>query len=464
MGATPTPWAEYRPSAQEPWDLAAVGHLHRRAGLGATWPELRRDLRDGPAASVDRFLNPPRPVASALQADAALRRAVLASNDLERLKAWWLYRLLYHPDSLREKLTLFWHGHFATSIRKVESVALMLQQNELLRRHALGECGPLLNDIVADPAMLYWLDGGSSRREQPNENFAREFLELFTLGPGHYTERDVREAARAFTGWVLTNQVRFGGMTLIKGGTPAFRFDRAAFDDGSKTFLGRTGRWGAADIVRIALEQPACAEFLCRKLYRFLVNEAVDPTPELLRPLAAELTRSRFSILHVVGIILRSRHFFAITNRRQKIKSPVEYSAGLLRSLEVPPAGVNLLALAAACDRQGQELFAPPNVRGWLAGRTWISSATVLERSNWAGDVLWGNRDLDMPPFDPLAWAAHHELPPPRAAAALMDLLFQGRLDAADRAEVVRAGTAATAEALRRALQLALHCPEFQLG
>src|SRR5262249_8727977 len=179
----------------------------------------------------------------------SLRQGVLDPRDSERLKAWWLYRLLYDPDPPREKLTLFWHSHFATSNRKVNSIPLMLQQNELLRRHALGELAPLLNDIVSDPAMLIWLDGAISQRQRPNENFAREFLELFTLGPGNYTEQDIRQAARAFPGWARQGNA--------DRGTPAvFRFDPARFDDGEKTFLGRTGRWNAGDIVRITLEQP----------------------------------------------------------------------------------------------------------------------------------------------------------------------------------------------------------------
>src|SRR5262249_48196621 len=158
-----------------------------------------------------------------------------SSGDGERLKAWWLYRVLYDGDPLREKLTLFWHSHFATSNRKVQSIALMLQQNELLRRRALGEFGPFLNDVLADPAMLLSLDGDSTRRARPNENLAREFLELFTLGVGNYTEADIREAARALTGWVRVRD----------GRASAFRFDPAQFDDGEKTFLGQTGAWRA---------------------------------------------------------------------------------------------------------------------------------------------------------------------------------------------------------------------------
>jgi uncharacterized protein (DUF1800 family) len=451
MSIVEGPWAPYGPSPADPWDLGKVAHLHRRAGLGGTWAELQRDLRDGPEAAVRRLLEPPSPPEEERQVLEALRRNVLAGGDTARLRAWWLYRLLYGTDPLGERLTLFWHGHFATSIAKVGSVGLMLRQNELMRRHALGDFAALLTDIVGDPAMLVWLDGARSRRERPNENFAREFLELFTLGPGHYTEADIRQAARAFTGWLRDQRT-------------GFRFDAARFDDGEKTFLGRTGRWGAADIVRITLAQPACAEFLCRKLYRAFVSEAADPAPELLRPLAREFRTSRYAVRHVVGVILRSRHFYSPAVRRQRIKSPVELSAGLLRLLEVPRADVRLLALAAACGRQGQELFAPPNVRGWVGGRTWLNSATVLERGNWGNDVVWGNPDLGMPPFDPGAWAARNGLPAARAAESLADLVLQGDANPDSRAQALRLGSAGSPDTLRRALQLLLHCPEHQLA
>jgi uncharacterized protein (DUF1800 family) len=449
-------WAPFEPTAHDPWDLAKVAHLHRRAGFGATWAELHRDQRAGPAASVARLLEPAAPTSEEEQILESLRQGVRSSDDGERLKAWWLYRVLYDQDHLREKMTLFWHGHFATSNRKVQSVRLMLGQNEVLRRHALGPFTALLTHLISDPAMLIWLDGGSSRRKRPNENFAREFLELFTLGPGHYTERDIREAARAFTGWVRPN-----GDQRPRGD---FRFDPAQFDDGEKTFLGRTGRWEAADVVRITLEQPACAEFLCRKLYRFFVSEADEPSAELIRPLADALRTSGYELRPVLGMILRSQHFYAAAVRRQRIKGPVEFSAGLLRILEVPRADVRLLALAVACDRQGQELFAPPNVRGWVGGRTWLNSTTMLERGNWCNDVVWGNPDLGMPAYDPVAWARRHGLAPARALDALVELLLQGDLARADRALVQRAAADGTPDGLRRALQLALHSPAFQLA
>jgi uncharacterized protein (DUF1800 family) len=444
------PWQAYQPTPQDPWDLRKVAHLHRRAGFGATWAELHRDLKDGPAASVERLLKPRPMTTDEMQVLDSLRQGVLDSGDADRLKAWWLYRMLYDPDSLREKLTLFWHSHFATSNRKVGSIPHMLGQNELLRRHAVGPFGELLTGIVCDPAMLAWLDGAGSKKDKPNENFGREFLELFTLGIGHYTEQDIREAARAFTGWSVDGN---------KG-----KFSDKDHDNGKKTFLKQTGEWKAADIVRITLEQPACAEFLCRKLYRFFVSETDDPRAELLRPLAEELRGHGYRIGHVVNIILRSRQFYDQAVCRQRIKGPVEFSAGLIRLLDVPRADVRLLALALACDRQGQELFYPPTVKGWDGGKTWLNSTTLLERGNWANDLIWGNADFGLDPYDPLAWAKRNNVAPQQAAARLLELLLQDDAGPKARKLILKAGRGGTADDLRKALQRIVHCPEFQLA
>ena len=444
------PWAPFEPTDKEQWDAAKVAHLHRRAGFGATRAELVRDLKDGPAAAVDRFLKPRAPSDDEKQVLDSLRQGVLDSGYPDRLKAWWLYRVLYDSDPLREKMTLFWHGHFATSNLKVRSVPLMLAQNELFCQHALAPFAGLLAGIVGDGAMLVWLDGAGSKKEKPNENFGREFLELFTLGVGHYEEKDLREAARAFTGW------------SVNGGKAAFA--DAAHDADDKTFLKQTGAWKADDIIRITLEQPACAEFLCRKLYRYFVREDEDPAPEVLRPLAEELRTNKYDIGHVVGVILRSRHFFDAAVPRQRIKSPVELSAGLVRSLEPPRADVRLLNLALACERQGQDLFYPPNVKGWDGGKTWLNSTTVLERGNWCNDVVWGHADFGLKPYDPLAWAKRYEIAPEKAAEALLDLLLQKEVSGKARDAILRTGASGKPDDLRKALQLIVHCPEYQLA
>jgi uncharacterized protein (DUF1800 family) len=457
MTITQGPWTPFAPSAADPWDLHKVAHLHRRAGFGVTWANLQHDFRAGATASVDRLLNPPAPTAEETQILDCLRQGVLDSRDAERLKAWWLYRMLYDPDPLREKMTLFWHSHFATSNRKVQSIPLMLRQNDLLRRHALGDFSALLRDILADPAMLVWLDGAGSTKTRPNENLAREFLELFALGFDHYTEDDVRAAARAFAGWIRTRE---GGFQA----EDQFHYDPTKVDEGVKTFLKQTGPWKPADIVRITLEQPACALHLCRKLYRFFVGESEEPAADLIEPLAEELRSHRYDMGHVVGIILRSQHFYSRAAYRQRVKSPVEFSVGLIHTLEVPRRDMSLLALAVACERQGQELFYPPNVKGWDGGRTWINSTTVLERGNWVADVLWGNADLGLKPFNPLSLSERCGLPQGKTVGGLLDLLLQDDVAAEVREIIVRTGADGKADSLRKALQLVLHCPEYQLA
>jgi hypothetical protein len=443
------PWAPYRPTDRDLWDLRKVAHLHRRAGFGPTRAELLRDLKAGPAASVDRLLKPPANAGTERVA-GLLARGARHSGDSERLKGWWLFRILHGADPLREKMTLFWHNHFATSNAKVNSVSLMFRQNELFRRHALGRFADLLTGVIADPAMLIWLDGAANRKGKPNENLAREFLELFTLGIGHYREADVRAVARAFTGWAGDPEA-------------GFRFHPSRFDSDVKTFLKQRGAWKRADVVRITLEQPAAAEFLCRKLYTFLVSEQETPAPALIRPLADELRRSRYSIAHVVGIILRSRHFYGPAAYRQRVKGPVEFSAGLVRALE-PAERINPLTLALACERQGQELFYPPSVKGWDGGRGWINSASLLQRGNWASQFVWGNPDYGLARYDPAGWVRAQRLPPARGAAGLVDLLLQNDLSAKARALILRTGRGASADALRKAVQLALHCPEYHLA
>ena len=273
------------------------------------------------------------------------------------LQDWWLHRMIHTTHPLREKMTLFWHNHFATSIVKVRQPALMLQQNVLIRKHALGKFGPFLLEMSRDPAMLVWLDSNSNVKGKPNENYAREVMELFTLGVGHYTEKDIREAARAFTGWHTDGR--------------KFAFNRSRHDDGTKTVLGQTGDWDGGDVVRIVLEQPAAARFLVRKLYRYFISEGGRPPDAPARAAGRPFRDSGYDIADLVGTMLRSRLFFSDHAFRQRIKSPVEYVVGMLRGLEakaapspeyVPPQQPRLM------DGLGQALFAPPNVKGW-AGR-----------------------------------------------------------------------------------------------
>ncbi len=360
-------WQPWQPDDDQPWSVRWAGHLYRRAAFGATLAELRRAVKDGPQVTLDRLLqgDPDAKQYESLIADTGA--SIARGEDESALRGWWLYAMLNSGYPLREKMTLFWHNHFATSIAKVRSTRAMYAQNQTLRRHALGQFRPLLAEVSRDPAMLVWLDSNRNVKGQANENYAREVMELFTLGTGHYTEADIREGARAFTGW-HTDGDRF---------TFAPRFH----DAGPKTFLGQTGPWDGTDVQRIILAQPAAAVFLVRKLYHYLIAEAHDLPDSLLEPLAERFRHSDYDVSDLVATMLRSRHFFSEYAYRQRVKSPVEYVIGVVRAVRPTAAPRELVA---PLESMGQSLFAPPNVKGWPGGKTWLNSATVLARQNFA--------------------------------------------------------------------------------
>jgi uncharacterized protein DUF1800 len=378
-------WEPWLPDDNQRFDLRWAGHLYRRAAFGGTLAELRQAVKDGPDATVDRLMKGDPTAASYEPLIAASGASIAQSGDEANLRGWWLYAMLFGGHPLREKLTLFWHNHFATSVAKVRSVPAMLGQNQIIRKYALGSFRVMLSDISRDPAMLIWLDSNRNVKGQANENFARELLELFTLGVGHYSERDIREAARAFTGWHTDGE--------------AFTFSARYHDGAAKEFMGQKGEWDGGDIQNIALNQPAAALFLARKLYRFFVSESADPPNALLEPLAERLRTSDFEIAPVVAMILRSRHFFSEHAYRQRIKSPVEYALGVVRVVKPDAAPRDLVN---PLEQMGQSLFAPPNVKGWVGGKAWLNSATVLARQNFAESMLGGQpKPPPLPPVPP---------------------------------------------------------------
>ena len=354
-------WAVYEPTSEEPWDLGRVAHLHRRAGFEADWVTLQRDLADGPEAAVDRLLEGEpdaldgQPAADFERFADAMAARVATGGEVGPLRAAWCYRLLLTPHPLRERLTLFWHDHFATSAAKVGKPSLMANQNALLRRYALGSFPDLLRAVARDPAMLTFLDSASNRKAHPNENYAREVMELFTLGRGAYDERDVQEAARAFTG------------SFLRG--DHYRFEPAQHDEGIKDVLGVSGNLDGDSVAAILLDRPACSTFLARKLFALLVDELDPPQDDLIGPVAAAYRDSGYVTRVPVELILRSRLFYSASCRRRRVKSPIEFAVGSVRAFEVTEPTVSATELASACDRMGQTLLAPPSVAGWDGGR-----------------------------------------------------------------------------------------------
>jgi hypothetical protein len=398
-------WAPWKPSPADPWNARWAAHLYRRASFGASHEEIRQAVERGCEGTLDRLFGGESSAGEMLPTLLDIGRVAAQRDDGTgmELRSWWLYCMLQGGHPLREKMTLFWHNHFATSIAKVRNPALMFAQNCLLREHAFGRFEPTLQALSRDGAMLVWLDSNSNVKGKPNENYARELMELFSLGVGNYTERDVREAARAFTGWHTHDA--------------GFQFNADAHDNGLKKILGQTGKWDGGDVIRIILEQPAAARFLVRKLYAFFVSE-IAPPDSLLEPLCESLRRSNYDVSAVLRTMLSSRLFFSDHAFRKRIKSPVEYVLGTVRAIcksyDEGDANYRPLphrVLVRPLTGMGQTLFAPPNVKGWSGGRVWLNTSTVLERNNFAaalasGRLWWDERT----PFRPA-----ESLPPPRA-------------------------------------------------
>jgi hypothetical protein len=370
-------WRPYSPSATVPWNRKWITHLFRRAAFGATPAEVEQATKDGFEKTLHRLITGEPEAAERLELYTETGQYY---NDPLQLRVWWLSAMMESGHPLREKLTLFWHNHFATSYAKVRSTRLMFDQNVTLRKHALGHFRPFLLDVSRDPAMLVWLDSNSNAKGKPNENYAREVMELFSLGVGHYTEKDIQEAARAFTGWHVDS--------IPNRDELRFEFKDYDHDFGPKTVFGHTGNWNGDDVVRLCCDKPECAPFLAGKLYAYLVSET-PPPQALLAPLVERFRKTDYDIADLVRMMLGSRLFFSEHAYRKRVKWPVEYALLTVRSI-VPdraPLGDLLDPLA----KMGQPLFAPPNVKGWRTGTDWLNSATLLARNNFAESVATAN-------------------------------------------------------------------------
>jgi uncharacterized protein (DUF1800 family) len=450
------PWARYVPDRQAPWSLRRVVHLHRRAGFAATWGEVQRDLKDGPELALSRLLagrsrGARVPDDFATTADT-LAGAALKSGDVARLQAWWVYRMLFGPDPLAERLALFWHNHFATSAAK--SGMAVKGQNDLFRRLGRAPFGELLGAVARDPALLLYLDAQANRKGKPNENLARELMELFTLGIGHYSEADVKEAARALTGW-----------TVDKG---RFREDAALLDGGEKTILGRKGPWKGDDLLRMLLEHPATAERLAARLCEFFLGEGAVGAAAV-RALAGGLRERRLNVGWAVETVLRSRAFFAEKNLGTRVLGPAEFVVGCARALELFDPAPSTLVLAEFMANLGQDLFHPPNVGGWPGGRAWLSTRAAVGRCNYAGTLLEGEAVGLPAAADVLALARRHGRgrDVEDVVTFFAELVLGGVPSPAWRERLLAAlgpGAAAGPDTARRAAFLVLTCPESWLA
>ncbi len=389
-----------KPIDKQRWNFETAAHLLNRAGFGGTPAEIQGLADLGPLGAVlylvdyekipDSFPNPewakPDPdraerLKQQRNADPDTRKQMQQEEQrterqrMVELKEWWLQRMATGTRPLQEKMTLFWHGHFATSMEKVRDAYLMWKQNELFREQATGIWFRMLVDVAKDPAMLIWLDQAQSRKEHPNENFAREVMELFTLGEGHYTEKDVTEAARALTGWTYDRA------------NEEFVNRPRLHDTGLKTVLGRTADLTGEEVLSLIVSQPQASRFITAKIWNFFAGEY--PSEQLNTAFADLFRASGGHFKPLLTAMFHSEEFYADNIVRNQVKSPVQWLVGSVRVLErpLPPAFVSF----AITRNLGQDLFAPPNVKGWDGGISWITTNNLLARYNEAALLAQGD-------------------------------------------------------------------------
>jgi len=407
-----------RPLPASKWNVSTAAHLLNRAGFGGTPSDIEKLEALGPDAAVASLVDYERvadPTVSpswakadperaekfreAMEARRALKnapeadkngaeekvRALLRSEmrdqirQMVELRGWWLERMAKGPRPLQEKLTLFWHGHFATSVQKVRDAYLMWLQNETFRRNASGHWLTMLTEVTQDPAMLIWLDQTQSRKQHPNENYAREVMELFTLGEGHYTEKDVTEAARAFTG------LTYNRLQQVSTYRPFIH------DGGIKTVLGKTGYLTWSDVLKQIVDHPQSSRFITARLWTFFAGQT--PSEELTTALTGTFRDDGQNFKPLLSVIFRSEEFYSDSVVRNQVKSPVQWLVSSTRMIErdLPPPifSFNLL------QNLGQDLFAPPNVKGWDGGLSWITTNNILARYNYAEMLVFGTAKLN---------------------------------------------------------------------
>ena len=379
-------------------EIALMAHLMRRAGFGATFEELEARAAKGYEATVDELLDPAGQ--PELEKDLMMRYQPqwVSQAGLEGQQEEWTYRMINTKRPLEEKIALFWHQIFVTGHAKCEYPKQQTIEFDMFRRDGLGKFDNLLQGLAKDPAMMFYLDNCMSHKDAINENWGRELLELFSMGVGmdgqvNYTEDDVKECARAFTGWTVTNSIpRYPyGKYEAK-----FIYDSNDHDFGEKTFLGETGNWNGEDIINIVAKQAGTARFISRHLYNFFVSDEPQVPawqntppgdPATIKSLEDEYFRTNYDIRSMLRVLFKSDAFK--NSRFTKVKSPTETVVGTMRlvgDFSMPKPGMNAMSLNIRY--MGQDLMNPPTVEGWHTGREWIDSGTLVERINFTADAV----------------------------------------------------------------------------
>jgi len=419
--AGPSAWQnDLTPISAADWNYDFAEHLLDRAGFGGTPEEIQALAKMTPAQAIARLVRfegtdisklppfdesgihdpglepfpPSRPAVTDLAKEKGealgikvkpsgnrrmqpivdeffywLRASVLETN---RVAYWWANRMLASPQPLREKMALFWHGHFASNEAKVRDYRKLLGQLQLFEKQGTGNFRDLTVAVAQGPAMLEFLDAGVNVKGASNENFAREIMELFTMGVGHYTEKDIREAARAFTGW------NYKDLTFV--------VNKDQHDETSKTFLGQTGNFDGVQIIDIIMQQPVTADYIAGKIYKYFVRE--DLSPELQKRLGSILRDNKYELRPLLETIFMSRDFYSPASVGTRIESPVELAVSTYKKLGLKsiPGVPDFNSVTSSL---GQQLFQPPTVAGWAQGQSWITPGLLLERANFARDVLF---------------------------------------------------------------------------
>ncbi|MFI5179782.1 MAG: DUF1800 domain-containing protein [Thermoanaerobaculia bacterium] len=443
-----------------------LAHLLRRAGFGPSPGEVEARLVDGYEETVRRLVEPGSEDPELTSLDRQIG-TLLDLGNIEDVRTWWTFRMIHSRRPLIEKMAFFWHGHFATSVSKVGKPYLMYRQNQLFREKGLGRFGDLLRGVAQDPAMLVWLDGAGNRKAHPNENFAREVMELFTTGPGVYSETDVQEAARAFTGWHLRDD--------------AFFFNPSEHDGGPKRVLGLEGPLNGDEVLTLLADHPDTAERMTRKLFAFFSYD--DPESEAIEPLVAVWKKTKGDVREVLRALFLWPAFSSPRAFRAKVKSPAELVIGSIRALGGTIAPRQVVSLMA---RMGQDLFNPPSVKGWDGGTAWISTSTLFERMNFAAQATTARGPQGTSHIDPAAVLGNVT---PASAREMVDVvvahLLDGEIPEATHAALLSylatpdpqrtktppdsprpfaLDTLMLDEKLRGLLHLVLSTPEYQLG
>ena len=504
-------WADGLPASKE-WSRDQAAHLLRRAGFGGSPAQVDYLHKLGrekavdcllkfespmPTATVERInlrgdlykKSQPKPDREEIQKILAQRRRA-DQLQLQKVVQWWIETMVSSPDPLREKMVLFWHGLFTSGHREVKSSYALYQQNQLFRRNATGNFRTLVLAVTHDPAMIVYLNTRENVKGKPNENYARELFELFTLGVGHYTENDIKEAARALTGIKLNPE---NGQQV---------FLPRQHDYGLKTIFGKTGDFDAEDVVDLVMQQPACAEYVARRLWTFFAYE--NPEPEIVTALAKTLRDNKYELKPVLREMFLADAFYDKRATFTHIKSPVELMVGTARMLEIPP--LDATVIERSLRAMGQQLMQPPNVKGWDGGAAWITTSTLYNRYNAPASLVFGTDNAEFrrrraameklleetvgreammmegeplltpqPAYDVMKDVAAAKLATPEAVVDYyLGRLLQRPIDAARRQVLVdtlkqdlggrKLADAAAAPAIRGVIHLILSMPEYQLS